>query len=79
MIGKVKFAEQVAYQKSKEYSVVKEENHMKIIESYLPDVYHNVAKLVHFVVFNEQNTTSSYYIKQFLDKIWKLQLSFKIS
>ena len=65
---------ELAYKHSEEYSKLLEMNHMEIIETMVAKEYQELAKFVHYAIFNEQNATSSYYLKQYLAKVWKQQL-----
>ena len=76
-INKMQFVE-LAYKKSDEYHKLLEMNHMDIIETFIAKEYQELAKFVHYVIFNEQNSTSSYYLKLYLVDIRKRQLSLKM-
>ena len=66
------------YKKSDDYTTLLEMNHMEIIETLVTNEYQELAKLVHYVIFNEQNSTISYIVKTYLDYIWKQQLRLKL-
>ena len=69
---------ELAYKKSEEFTALLEMNHMDIIKAFIGKEYQQIAKFVHYVMFNEQNSTSSYYLKQYLANVWKQQLSLKM-
>ena len=70
---------ELAFKKSDEYSTLLKMNDMEIIETMAAKEYQELAKFVHYVIFNEQNATSSYYLKQYLVKVRKEQLGLKIN
>ena len=69
---------ELAYKKSDEFNELLEMNHMDIIKTFIGKEYQDLAKFVQYVIFNEQNSTSSYYLKQYFAFVWKQQLSLKM-
>ena len=70
--------DQLTFRKGKEYSYIMENHDMTVIEKAMPKYLTKVAKLMHFIAFSHQNSTSSYRLKNYLKEIWKAQLGLRL-
>ena len=68
-----------AFRKSKEYKEGQDKTSLKYVEDVIPQELQDVAKLMHFITFGEQNVSSSWKLRDFFQACWYGFSKYKLS